>query len=88
MNQWGEKRDHQYSLTDFSTLKKKNGESLLEFYKMFNQLYNIFRPSPTTKVTYAASHDPDFSMMLRERRSINLGKCKIMLLILKVIWLS
>jgi hypothetical protein len=58
----GRKRDHQYYLTEFSSLKKKNGEFVLEFNKRFNKLYNRIpvdiRPSSTTtKVTYATAHD-------------------------------
>jgi len=51
-------------LTKFSALEKKNGESVLEFNKKFNKLYNRIptdiRPfQAAAKVTYAAAHDPD-----------------------------
>lgn len=49
----------------------------MEFNKRFQNLYNRIpmdiRPSQVAaKVTYVAAHDPDFTMMLRERRSTTL----------------
>jgi hypothetical protein len=64
-------------LTEFGNLKKKQNESVSYFIKRFNKLYNKIpadvKPSqPTTKVTFAGSFDPDFSLFLRERRSTTL----------------
>eukprot|EP01018_Ginkgo_biloba_P015769 Gb_38181 [translate_table: standard] len=77
MEKWGEKKDHQYYLSEFGSLKKKNGEIVDDLNKRFNKMYNKIpadiRPSQAiAKVTYAAAHDPDFAMMLRERRSATL----------------
>jgi hypothetical protein len=74
MRQWGEKRDHLYYLTKFGSLKKKATESVVEFNKRFNKLYNKIlvdiKPSQAaTKVTYVGAFEVDFSIMLRERRS-------------------
>jgi hypothetical protein len=60
-------------------LKKKNSESVLEFTQRFNKLYNKIpaevKPSqPAAKVTYAGAFDPDFALLLRERRSVDLPK--------------
>jgi hypothetical protein len=33
LNQWGEKIDHQYYLTEFVYLKRKNDESVSDFTK-------------------------------------------------------
>jgi len=48
---WGEKRDHGYSLIEFNAIKKKSYESVVEFIKRFNKLYNDLpveiKPSPT-----------------------------------------
>jgi hypothetical protein len=51
----------------------------LEFTQRFNKLYNKIpaevKPSqPSAKVTYAGDFDPDFSLLLRERRSLDLPK--------------
>ena len=77
MEKWGEKKDHQYYLSEFSSMKKKNSESVNDFNKRFNKMYNRIpddiRPSQAAaKVAYAIAYDPDFAMILRERRSRNL----------------
>jgi ribonuclease HI len=51
----------------------------LEFTQRFNKLYNKIpaevKPSqPSAKVTYAGAFDPDFALLLRERRSLDLPK--------------
>jgi hypothetical protein len=79
IRQWGERKDHLYYLTEFGALKKKNSESVLEFTQRFNKLYNKIpaevKPSqPATKVTFASAFDPDFALLLRERRSLDLSK--------------
>jgi ribonuclease HI len=79
IRQWGERKDHLYYLTEFGALKKKNSESVLEFTQRFNKLYNKIpaevKPSqPSAKVTYAGAFDPDFALLLRERRSLDLPK--------------
>jgi hypothetical protein len=79
IRQWGERRDHLYYLTEFGALRKKSSESVLEFTQRFNKLYNKIpvevKPSqPAAKVTFAGAFDPDFSLLLRERRSVDLTK--------------
>jgi hypothetical protein len=79
IRQWGERKDHLYYLTKFGALRKKNSESVLEFTQSFNKLYNKIpvevKPSqPAAKVTFAGAFDPDFALLLRERRSIDLTK--------------
>jgi hypothetical protein len=74
MRQWGEKRDNIYYLIEFSVLKKRTNESIVDFKKIFNKLYNKIprdiNPSySATKVTYDGSFGADISMVLRERRS-------------------
>jgi hypothetical protein len=66
-------------LTKFGALRKKNFESVLEFTQRFNKLYNKIlvevKPSQsTTKVTFFGAFDPNFSLLLRERRSTDLTK--------------
>jgi hypothetical protein len=79
IRQWGERRDHLYYLTEFEALRKKNSKSVLEFMQRFNKLYNKIlveiKPSqPAAKVTFVGAFDPDFSLLLRERRSKDLTK--------------
>jgi ribonuclease HI len=79
IRQWGERKDHLYYLTEFGALKKKGSESVLEFIQRFNKLYNKIpvevKPSqPAAKVTFAGAFDPDFALLLRERRSVDLPK--------------
>jgi hypothetical protein len=79
IRQWGERKDHLYYLTEFGALRKKNSESVLEFTQRFNKLYNKIpvevKPSqPAAKVTFAGTFDPEFTLLLRERRSIDLTK--------------
>jgi hypothetical protein len=81
IRQWGERKDHLYYLTEFRALKKKNSESVLEFTQRFDKLYNKIpaevKPSqPSAKVTYAGAFDPDFALLLRERRSLDISKMK------------
>jgi hypothetical protein len=79
LRQWGERKDHLYYLTEFGALRKKNSETVLEFTQRFNKLYNKIpaevKPSqPATKVTFVGAFEPDFSLLLRERRSVDLTK--------------
>ena len=60
-------------ITDFGSLKKKIGDSVVDFNKRFSKLYNKIpanrKPSqPEAHVTYAWAFELDFAMMLRERR--------------------
>jgi hypothetical protein len=79
LRQWGEKKDHLYYLKEFGALRKKNSESVLEFTQMFNKLYHKIptevKPSqPVAKVTYAGDFEPDFALLLRERRYSDLTR--------------
>jgi hypothetical protein len=63
----------------FGALRKKNSDSILKFTQRFNKLYNKIptevKPSqPAMKVTFTRSFEIDFSLLLRERRSIDLTK--------------
>jgi hypothetical protein len=55
--------------------KKKNSETVMEFIQRFNKLYNKIpvevKPSqPAAKVTFAGAFEPDFALLLRERRGL------------------
>jgi hypothetical protein len=79
LKQWGERKDHLYYLTEFGSLKKKGSETVMEFIQKFNKLYNKIpvevKPSqPATKVTFTGAFEPDFSLLLRERRGADLTR--------------
>jgi hypothetical protein len=79
IRQWGERKDYLYYLTEFGAHRKKNSESVLKFTQRFNKLYNKIpikvKPSqPAMKVTFAGDFDPNFALLLRERRSVDLTK--------------
>jgi len=79
LRQWGERKDHLYYLIEFGSLRKKNSETVMEFIQRFNKLYNKIpakvKPSqPASKVTFAGAFEPDFSLLLRERRGTTLNR--------------
>jgi hypothetical protein len=68
-----------YYLTKFGSLKKKNLETIMEFIRRFNKLYNKIpvevKPSQTAaKVTFVGAFKPDFTLLLRERRGDTLNR--------------
>jgi hypothetical protein len=67
-----------YYITDFGSLKRKEGESVFDFSKRFNKMYNkipaeIKPKKSSAKITYASDFDPDFCPPLRERRATSLA---------------
>jgi hypothetical protein len=78
LRQWGDKKDFMYYMTEFGSLKRKEGESVSDFSKRFNKMYNKIpaeiKPSEASaKITYASTFDPDFCLLLRERRATTLA---------------
>jgi hypothetical protein len=78
LKDWGDKKDLLYYITEFGALKKEEGESVSDFSKRFNKMYNKipteFKPTETSaKITYASAFDPDFCLLLRERRATSLA---------------
>jgi hypothetical protein len=78
LRQWGDKKDFMYYMTEFGSLKRKEGESVSDFSKRFNKMYNRIpaeiKPSEASaKITYSSAFDPDFCLMLRERRAAMLA---------------
>jgi hypothetical protein len=79
LRQWGERKDHLDYLTEFGSLKKKGSETIMEFIQIFNKLYNKIpikvKPSqPASKVTFGGAFEPDFALLLRERRGADLTR--------------
>lgn len=73
IQRWGEKRDHGYSLTEFNAIKKKYDETVAEFVRRFNKLYNSLpaeiKPPPAgAEITFAQAFESNLGFTLRERR--------------------
>jgi hypothetical protein len=78
LRQWGDKKDFMYYITEFGSLRRKEGESVSDFSKRFNKMYNkihakIKPTEASAKITYASSFDHDFCLMLRDRRATSLA---------------
>ena len=70
LRQWGDLKDYLYYITKFGALKRKNGESLIDFTKRFNKVYQkilveVKPPETTTMITFANAFDAKFSLWLR-----------------------
>jgi hypothetical protein len=79
LRQWGDRKDYIYYMTEFGSLKKQEGESVSDFSKKFNKMYNKIpaeiKPSEAAaQISYASAFDPDFCLMLRERRATSLAQ--------------
>jgi hypothetical protein len=78
LRQWGDKKDFMYYMTEFGSLKRKEGESVSDFSKRFNKMYSRIpaeiKPfEASAKITYSSAFDPDFCLLLRERRAATLA---------------
>ena len=74
LKHWGERRDHLYYITEFSNLKRENGEYVSNFTKRFNNMYRkipteIKTTNTSARITYANAFDSDFFLLIKERRS-------------------
>jgi hypothetical protein len=73
LSQWGDKKDFMCYITKFGSLRRKEGESISDFSKRFNKMYNkipaeIKPIEASTRITYANAFYPDLCLLLRERR--------------------
>jgi hypothetical protein len=78
LKNWGDRKDFLYYITEFGSLKKKEGESVSDFSKRFNKMYSKIptqvKPTKTSAlITYSSSFDPNFCLLLRERRATSLA---------------
>ena len=70
LEQWGDQKDYLYYISEFGSLKRKEGESLIDFTKCFNKVYQKIpaevKPSKTTTmITFENAFDAKFSLWLR-----------------------
>ena len=73
----GDTKDHTYYITYFGALRRKKDETIAYFSKRFNKMYSRIpaeiKPTETSaKLTYANSFEYEFSLLLREIRSMTL----------------
>jgi restriction endonuclease S subunit len=78
LRHWGDKKYFIYYIIEFGSLKRKEGESISDFSKRSNKMYNKIptkiKPIETyAKITYASAFDPEFFLLLRERRATSLA---------------
>jgi hypothetical protein len=79
LRQWGDKEDFMYYMKEFGSLKNMEGESVSDFSKRFNKMYNkilaeINPSEASAKISYASAFNPDFCLLLRERRATSLAQ--------------
>ena len=79
LRKWGDMKDYMCYMTDFGSLNKLEGDSVSDFSKRFNKMYNKIpdeiKPSEASaKMSYASAFGPDFCLLLREIRSASLDQ--------------
>jgi hypothetical protein len=79
LRQWGDRKDYIYYMTEFGSLKNVEGESVSDFSKRFNKMYNKIpteiKPSEASaQISYDGAFDPDLCLLLRERRATSLAQ--------------
>jgi hypothetical protein len=67
-----------YYISEFGNLRRENGESVSDFTKRFNMMFGkipveIKPTNASTKITYSSAFDPEFCLILREKRSATLA---------------
>jgi hypothetical protein len=70
LRQWGDKKDFMYYMTDLGSLKKMGKDSVSDFSKRFNKMYNkipaeIKPKEASAKISYASAFDLDFCLLLK-----------------------
>jgi hypothetical protein len=78
LRQCGDKKHFMYYIIEIGSLKIKQGESVSDFSKRFNKMYNkipakIKPIEASATITYASAFNPDFCLLLRERRDTSLA---------------
>jgi hypothetical protein len=77
ITRWGDKKNPLQLLTQYNNMKKVPEEMVQEFSTRFMKVYNsipveVQPPPGDAQLRYADSFNNDFSLLLRERRSVNL----------------
>jgi hypothetical protein len=75
---WGDKKYFLYYIIEFGSFKRKEGESVSNFSRRFNKMYNkipieINPTKASAKITYSITFESEFFLLLRERRATSLA---------------
>jgi hypothetical protein len=79
LRQWGDRKDFMYYMIEFGSLRKMEEESVSDFSKRFNNMYNkipaeINPSEASAQISYAGAFDPELCLLLRERRATSLAQ--------------
>ena len=77
LKQWGDRKDYLYYITEFGSLKRKEGETLADFTKRFNMVFQkipveVKPPKTTAMITYANAFDAKFALWPRAAKPATL----------------
>jgi hypothetical protein len=75
---WADMKEFLYYITEFSALRRKQGESIPDFTRRFNQMYGkipeeIKASETSAKINFSNAFDAEFFLFLRERRTTTLS---------------
>jgi hypothetical protein len=79
LRQWGDMKDFMYYMIEFGSLRNLEGDSVSNFSKRFNKMYNKIpakiKPSEASAmISYASAFGLDFCLLLREIRATSLAQ--------------
>ena len=77
LKQWGDRKDYLYYIAEFGSLKRKEGETLTNFTKRFNKVFQkiaaeVKPPETIAIITYANVFDGKFALWLRASKPATL----------------
>lgn len=77
MRKWGNRTYPVQALTEYNNLRREPDETIQNFSKMFNKVFNsipsrLKPPEALAQMRYTEAFDSDFSLLLRERESTTL----------------
>jgi hypothetical protein len=78
LRKWGNRTNPVQALTEYNNLRRAPDETVQNFSKRFNKVYNsipahLKPPGALAQLRYAEAFDSDFSLLLRERESATLA---------------
>ena len=78
LRKWGNRTNPVQALTEYNNLRRAPEETVQNFSKRFNKIYNsipahLKPPRALAQLRYVESFDSDFSLLLRERESATLA---------------
>lgn len=81
LRKWGNITNPVQALTEYKNLRRAPDETIQNFSKRFNKIYNSIQthlkpPRALAQLRYAEAFDSDFSLLLRERDSSTLADMK------------